>query len=123
MAKALGTVGYVVALRRTEVGPYQESDLVTLETLTQAMEEGGIEAVKAFIRPLESALSDWPAVSLSSVASHYMRQGQPIRVPNLPKSGFVRMLCDRHKLLGIGEVTEDGRVAPKRLICETSDSI
>lgn len=123
IAKALGTVGYVVALRRTHVGPYAESDMVTLETLEKAIEEGGFDAVKAYIRPLESALSDWPAVNLSPVACHYMRQGQPIRVPNLPKSGFVRMLSEQDSLIGIGEVTEDGRVAPKRLICETSGSI
>lgn len=123
IAKALGTVGYVLALRRTSVGPYQESDMVTLEALTEALESGGFEAVKGFIRPLESALSDWPVVNLSSVACHYMRQGQPIRVPNLPETGYVRMLSEHQRLIGIGEITEDGRVAPKRLICETIESV
>lgn len=120
LAKALDTVAYVTALRRTSVGPYQEGELVTFETLEQTLESGGFEAVKPFIRPLESALSDWPAVCLTTVASHYMRQGQPIRVPNLPETGFVRMLSQQQYLIGIGEITEDGLLAPKRLICETS---
>jgi tRNA pseudouridine55 synthase len=123
IAKALGTVGYVTALRRTQVGPYQEADLVTFEALEAALEAGGFEAVKGFIRPLESALSDWPAIQLTAVATHYMRQGQPIRVPNLPEKGFVRMLTEHKRLLGIGEILEDGRVAPKRLMCETSETI
>jgi tRNA pseudouridine55 synthase len=120
IAKALGTVAYVTFLRRTNVGPYQEGDMVTFEALEQALETGGFEAVKAFIRPLESALSDWPAISLTTVACHYMRQGQAIRLPNLPESGYVRMLSEHQRLIGLGEITEDGLLAPKRLICETS---
>lgn len=123
MAKALGTVGYVTALRRTHVGPYQASDMVTLDTLIDTLEEQGVEGLNQYIHPLESALSDWPTVSLTTVATHYIRQGQPIRVPNLPTCGFVRMLSDRQRLLGIGEITEDGRIAPVRLMCETSQSV
>lgn len=117
IAKALGTVGYVVELRRTHVGPYQESDMVSLEALMQALETGGFDAVKRFIQPLESALTHWPAINLSPVALHYLRQGQPIRVPNLPASGYARMLDEQQRLVGIGEITEDGRIAPKRLMC------
>ncbi len=35
IARALGTVGHLVALKRTRVGPYHLQDAITLETLTQ----------------------------------------------------------------------------------------
>lgn len=121
IAKALGSVAYVTALRRTHAGPYAPQDMVTLEALTEAFEAGGYDALKPYVRSLESALSEWPSITLNSMSSHYLRQGQAVRVPDLPSTGFVRLLTDRNKLMGVGEVTEDGRVSPKRLICETSE--
>jgi tRNA pseudouridine55 synthase len=116
IAIALGTCAYTKALKRTQAGPYQEADMVSIETLEQVVNEQGFVGLQQFIRPLDTALASWPAIQLSSVASHYIKQGQAIRVNALPEDGYVRLMSEQAVLLGIGEVMGDGTVAPKRLI-------
>ena len=57
-----------------------------------------------------------PLVRLSESSGFYMRQGQPVLVPNAPCDGMVRVALDSGEFLGIGEILDDGRVAPRRLI-------
>ncbi len=111
---ALGTGAHVTALRRTGVGPFGEQGMVTAETLHRCQEQG-MAALDALLLPVESALSDWPEVRLSPDTAFYLRQGQPVLVPNAPVSGRVR-LYDANGFLGVGEILDDGRVAPKRLL-------
>lgn len=120
MSEALGTCGVVQSLVRTGVGPYVAADMVSLDTLQELEKSQGLQGLMKLMKPLGSALAHWPTVELSTVAAHYIRQGQAIRVPALPESGLVRMLGVGQRFLGIGEILEDGRVAPKRLISETS---
>ena len=77
---ALGCGAHVTALRRTEVGPYTVDAAVTLPTLeAQALE--GVQTLDEFLRPVESALSEWPKVRLSDDAAYYLRLGQAVVVP------------------------------------------
>jgi tRNA pseudouridine55 synthase len=107
----------VTALRRLAAGPYGEADLVTFETLESALEEGSLDP---FLLPVASAVGDWPEVTLNDDTAYYLRQGQPVIVPHAPTSGWVR-LCQQldegsTRFLGVGEVLDDGRVAPRRLV-------
>jgi len=115
IARALGTEGHVHALRRTGVGPYDDSDLVTLDELEAASEQGR-EALDALLLPIESALMQWPDVHLTDDAAFYVRQGQPVLVPHAPTSGWVRMYRKDRDFLGMGQILDDGRVAPRRLM-------
>ncbi len=115
VGQALGCGGHVTALRRTGVGPYTEAELVDMETL-ESEAERGFEALDAMLLPVESALDDWPEVRLSPDSAYYLGKGQPVLVPNAPTSGRVRLYDQQHRFLGVGEILDDGRVAPKRLI-------
>jgi len=55
-------------------------------------------------------------VKLSESGGFYLRQGQPVQVPNAPCNGMVRVALETGEFLGIGEILDDGRVAPRRLI-------
>jgi tRNA pseudouridine55 synthase len=55
-------------------------------------------------------------VELSADAAFYLRQGQPVLVPRAPTSGWVRLYVGNRSFLGMGEILDDGRVAPRRLI-------
>ncbi|MEM7002986.1 MAG: tRNA pseudouridine(55) synthase TruB [Pseudomonadota bacterium] len=116
LGEALGVGAHVTALRRRMAGPYEEADQVTLEELEAAREAGSIDE---YLRPAASAVGQWPEVVLSDATSFYLRQGQPVQVPHAPTSGWVR-LSERqngeHLFLGVGEVLDDGRVAPRRLV-------
>lgn len=112
---ALGCGAHVTALRRLGVGPYDAHGMVTMENLKKLAGQG-LEGLDALLLPVESALSQWPGVRLSSDAAFYLRQGQPVVVPHAPTSGWVRLYHGEDHFLGMGQVLDDGRVAPKRLM-------
>lgn len=112
IGKELGCGAHVQALRRTGLGSYTEADMVSMETLREQAESLSLEQS---LRPVDSALMDWPEVQLSDNVAYYLKQGQPVVVSQAPTSGLVR-LYDADGFLGIGQILEDGRVAPKRLM-------
>ena len=116
IGEVLGCGAHVTVLRRLGVGPYNETSMIGLDALTALAEEGGLPAIDAHICPIESALTQWPDVRLSPDAAFYLRQGQPVVVPHAPTSGWVRLYAGDRQFLGMGEILDDGRVAPKRLM-------
>lgn len=117
LGQALGCGAHVSALRRRAAGPYDESDLVTFETLEAAREQGSLDP---FLLPVSSAVREWPEVRLSDNTAYYLKQGQPVIVAHAPSSGWVRLAeildDDSSRFLGVGEILDDGRVAPRRLV-------
>jgi len=116
MGEALGCGAYVAELRRTQAGPFELAQTVTLEELEAAHAEGGNEALDRFLMPSDSGLQDWPLVLLSEHSSFYWLHGQAVRAPDAPQFGMVRVQDHNGRFIGIGEVSEDGRIAPRRLI-------
>ena len=107
---------HVVELRRLMAGPFKEEDLVTLGEIESARAEGHLEKLLA---PVSSAVSQWPTVRLNEASAYYLRQGQPVLVPHAPAEGWVQLResCSNDDwFLGMGEIMEDGRIAPRRLI-------
>ena len=116
IGNVLGCGAHITALRRTGVGPYrEEAGMITLPELESRLREQGPGSLDPLLLPLESALGHWPEVRLSADTAFYLRQGQPVIVPNAPTSGQVR-LHDANGFFGVGEVLEDGRIAPRRLL-------
>lgn len=111
----LGCGAHVSALRRTGVGPFNATQLVSMDDLNSAFEKGR-EALQAFLLPMESALCDWPTIRLNADSTFYMKQGQAVFVPNAPMTGKVRLYDNNESFIGVGEILDDGRVAPKRLM-------
>ena len=73
LARALGTEGHVVALRRVAVGPFAEENAVTLPEL-EAQESP--EARDALLAPVETALAAFPQASLEGPQAEKLRRGQ-----------------------------------------------
>ena len=115
MGEALGCGAHVIGLRRTGVGPYGENAMVGMAALQTAAEQGNA-ALDALLLPLDTALGHWPAVRLSADAAFYLKKGQPVLVPKAPTQGWVRLYEAEHDFIGIGEVEDDGRIAPRRLM-------
>ncbi|AMA44663.1 tRNA pseudouridine(55) synthase TruB [Pseudomonas alabamensis] len=116
IGEVLGCGAYVAELRRTQAGPFDLARTVTLEALEQAHAEGGHEALDRFLLPSDSGLLDWPLVQLSEHSAFYWLHGQAVRAPEAPAFGMVRVQDHDGRFIGIGEVSEDGRIAPRRLI-------
>jgi len=113
LAKKLDLGAHITTLRRLSVGPY-EGDMVTLEEL-EALAEMGMDALDDSLLPIDSGVADWPDVKLGADAAFYVRQGQPVLVPHAPTEGWVR-IYDGSRFLGVGEIQDDGLVAPRRMI-------
>ena len=117
LGEALGCGAHVVQLRRLSVGPF-EGGMVTIDELRAAAsdDEGrGYAAIDSYLQPIDSGIAHWPDVHLAPDAAFYMRQGQPVLVPHAPAEGWVRIYEQSH-FLGVGEIQDDGKVAPRRMI-------
>jgi len=112
---------HVCELRRLGSGPYDVRDSYTAEDLKAIREQGGLEALDACLLPLATAVMDWPAVELPDTTAYYLKQGQPVQISHAPTEGWVRIFGEGDDgrggdFIGVGEVLEDGRIAPRRLI-------
>jgi len=114
IAKALDTVSYVTVLRRLEVGSFSGFPMVTLSELDELAKEGELQLDKKLL-PVDVGIMDMTELRLNDDLSYYIRLGQPIQVPNAPVDGLLR-LYDAKRFIGIGEINDDGLVAPKRLM-------
>ncbi len=113
IAKKLDCCAHITALRRLSVGPYS-GEMITIDELIELAEDGQ-DALDACLQPIDSGVADWPDVHLGSDAAFYVRQGQPVLVPHAPTEGWVR-IYDQSHFLGLGEIQDDGLVAPRRMI-------
>ena len=111
IAKTLGTCAHLVSLRRTQVGLFEERDMVTLETVQRAVEEGRhLDLLLA----VDAGLMDWPAVDLDAEGGTKFSHGNPAPVADVAE-GAVRVYGPQNRLLGLGKVRPDRMVYPKRV--------
>jgi tRNA pseudouridine55 synthase len=118
IGEKLGCGAHVTALRRLSVGQFKLEDALTLDDLAIISDQLGFEGLDAKLVPMEDALTDWPQVTLSDDASFYLRQGQPVLVPQAPTDGMVRLFESSGAFIGMGHILDDGRIAPKRLLSQ-----
>ena len=116
LGRALGCGAHVSVLRRTRAGPFSIEDSVTLNTLEALKQNDQLAQMDDLLLPADTAVKALPLVELAESGGFYLRQGQPVLVPNAPCDGMVRVALDSGEFLGIGEILDDGRVAPRRLI-------
>ena len=112
----LGCGAHVAELRRTQAGPFGLAQAISLDELEAAHAEGGAEALDRFLLPVDSGLEHWPLVQLTQHSAYYWLHGQPVRAANAPKFGLMRVQDDQGRFIGIGEIDDEGQVAPRRLI-------
>jgi tRNA pseudouridine55 synthase len=73
IAHALGTVGHVSMLRRTKAGPFDLSQAISLDFLT---EKAKARALEDICLPLTAGLDDIPALSVTTDQAASLRQGR-----------------------------------------------
>lgn len=125
LGELLGCGAHVIYLRRLQVAKYPIARMVTLEQLhalvAQAEEQGiaASELLDPLLMPMDSPAEAFPEVNLLPAVAGYVKQGQPVQVAGAPAAGLVRITEGKErKFIGIGEIADDGRVAPRRLVVE-----
>ena len=64
-------------------------------------------------------MGHFPEVLLPEATAYYLSKGQAVQVPGAPREGWVRLMLKENPeptFLGVGEVIDDGRIAPRRLV-------
>ncbi|MBV5266115.1 tRNA pseudouridine(55) synthase TruB [Pinisolibacter aquiterrae] len=116
MGLRLGTRGHVIALRRIHVGPFEEEDLVPLADLEAAAAEGGLDAVRKFLAPVEAGLAEVTEIPVSRDAAARLRRGQSVilRGRDAPADEDAVYATCGGDLVAIGEVAR-GELMPRRV--------
>ena len=122
LGEALGCGAHVSALHRFKAGPFDETQTISLDQLEKLKEQGAVEQLDQLLKPVDTPVSDFSAVEFDDISARYFQLGQAITSNKAFHQGqegdIVRVFREDGAFLGIGILTEDGKVAPKRLIVE-----
>lgn len=118
LGERLGCGAHVVELRRLGVGGLRIEDAVDLAALERLATAADGDC---WLRPVDQLLGAIPSVTLTSLATHYLRQGQPVSARHQQAPGWVRLYDPQNRFLGMGQVLDDGRVAPRRLFAASAN--
>jgi tRNA pseudouridine55 synthase len=121
IARATGAVGHIIALRRTRVGPFKESDGVALDRIVVTGDTPPPSL--DLLLPLTTALADIPALAVVEGEAARLGFGQALslvdlmgRVPSEadPEGGLVRVMAGG-RFVGLCRL-EEGMLKPERLM-------
>ena len=122
LAHRLGTVGHISALRRTAVGPFDQSAAISLDYLAAL---GHSAPLSACLLAVETALDDIPALALNATQADHLRHGRPVRlrVPGMRPLAAIESLDDGDMLCAMADGRpvalaryEDGEIRPVRVL-------
>lgn len=129
LGEMLGCGAHVTMLRRTGVATYPYEKMVTLEQLNELLEQAHRDEVAPkelldpLLLPMDTAVEDLPEVNLNAELTHLVQHGMPVQVFGAPEGTPLRMTSGEEKLfIGVAEVNDDGKVAPKRLVVFRDDA-
>ncbi len=120
LGESLGVGGHVARLHRSAAGPFTESHSLRLAQLQAERGEQGPEVLDHYLLPVDYAIQSIPALTLEEHSAHYFCHGQAVmdvRVYRLGQQGDkVRVFRPDGLFLGLGEITDEGGVTPRRLM-------
>lgn len=110
LARALGTVGFLAALRREYVEPFEHEPMVSLEAV--------LDGPPPVLLPADRALPQLAAVHLSARDSIAITRGQRVG-PGVAAAGvpgsLLRLYDAAGRFFGLGTLDPDGGIRAKRL--------
>ena len=118
LGRILGCFGHISALRRTLVGPFGESDMISLEQLQALCDRAasGEGSLADALLPVETALDDIPALAVTRADAARLHRGQAVLLrgrdaPNFSGTVYVTVAG---RLLALAEIG-NGELIPKRV--------
>lgn len=108
---ALGCGAHLTALRRTRIGALDVADAVTLDEL----EAFDMPARDARLHAVDALVAALPRADLDDAGTHRVLHGQGVRWPGGAGERYRYYGCSGN-FLGIGEISADGWLNPRRLV-------
>jgi tRNA pseudouridine55 synthase len=126
IGQVLGCGAFVSKLHRTQVTDYPSDKMVSLEQLDALLLAGQeqqltlSESLDPLLIAMDTAVKNLPEAELNLLEAKYFVHGNPAR-PTAPlshKPGTqIRVYSELERFfMGVGDVTEDGRIWPKRVV-------
>jgi tRNA pseudouridine55 synthase len=116
IGRAIGCYGHVIALRRTRVGPFDETIAVSLDVLSAAADSGNPEELAQLLQPVDAALAEIPELAVSQTDAASLARGQAvlIRGRDAPILSGPAYATSKGRLIALGEL-EKGALHPTRV--------
>ena len=117
IGRKLGCLGHLSLLRRTQVGPFTENDMISLESLEELSHKPDRdEALQGVLRSIVTVLDGIPALAVMDGQAAQLRQGQKVllRGANAPINCEAVLVTHEGRPLGICEIAQ-GSLKTKRL--------
>ncbi|MDF1797066.1 MAG: tRNA pseudouridine(55) synthase TruB [Coxiellaceae bacterium] len=116
LGELLGCGAHVIALHRSSVAGFDESQMVTMQQLNDGFDEANMACLDHYLLPMSQCLQHWATFKVNDLMLRCLRQGQAVIIPNAPSEGLMRLMDEHDQLVAIAEMQDDGKVKPKRLI-------
>ena len=114
IARVAGTVAHTARLHRETVADFGAGDMVDLKAIEDAAAEAP-GAIRESLLPADRALLSLPEVKLGAADAERFRGGQSVPRGAGGVQGLARVYGAEHEFLGVGEISVDGRIAPRRV--------
>ena len=132
LGQLLGCGAYVTRLHRVQVADYPRDKMVTLETLNALLDKAREDQVEPktildpLLLPMDTAVEPLTPVELDEVSTGYFKNGNPVHCAKsitITEGTQVRVYDADKDFLGVGQIDDDGKVAPKRLVVKAQQEI
>tara|TARA_R110000782_G_scaffold160630_1_gene252687 strand:+ start:1846 stop:2781 length:936 start_codon:yes stop_codon:yes gene_type:complete len=121
IARKAGAVAHTERLHRESVSDFDAEAMLDMAAV-EALAEHGPEPLRAKLLPADVALGQMPEVSVSPEDAARFCGGQAVPGISEGQQGLARVYAAKSRFLGVGELTGDGQVAPRRVFQTQEES-
>ena len=114
IARRAGTVAHTARLHRETVGHFRSEDMLDLAAV-EALAEDSQAALRERLLAPDAALVDLPSISLDESGAARFSEGQAVQLADGSSTGLARVYRLKHHFLGVGELQDNGQLAPRRV--------
>jgi len=114
IGELIGCGAHLSMLRRIEVSPFDCNQLHSIETIENLITQHN--NADSLLLPIDSALTHYPAITLSQKEAQRIQNGLKIERDRIPQANIIKLYLENGDFIGIGRYADDNLLAPKRLM-------
>lgn len=122
LGEKLGCGAHVISLRRLQISSYFDSQSIKLSDLYQLLNPDDkkkvnyFKKIDNFLMPIDSPVSFFPIVYLSSEKSYSFKLGRTVSFSSNIKNSLVRVIEEDKFFIGLGRINTEEFLIPYRLV-------
>jgi len=115
IGEALGCGAFLGGLHRQGVAPFWDEASYEINFLRR-LATLGVEEIDKRLLPISQSLVLFPQLTLTKAASIGVMQGKVVNLGRQASPGMYRLMSESDRFIGLGELTDDGRLIARRLM-------